>query len=122
MTDKTREKTLEEQIAEGLYTRMNPASKFLSWDELDVGGKAREVWETEAKAILAIEVAGEPETYTDMGGNTHKLRDHSITLGELLEKAESGKLCERVDISEFADMAENAKRVYAKPLASGESR
>ena len=54
MTDKTREKTPEEQIAEGLYTRMNPASKFLLWDELDVGGKAREVWVAEAKFILAI--------------------------------------------------------------------
>ena len=41
---------------------------------------------------------------------------------ELREKAKSGKLCEKVDLSEFADMKENAKRVWAVPLASGESR
>ena len=94
---------MREKIAKGMYERMNPASKFLPWGELDVGGNARKVWEAEAQAILALEVAGVP-------------------LSELIEKAESGKLCERVDISEFADMAENAKRVYAKPLALGESR
>ena len=118
MTDKTREKTLEEQIAEGLYTRMNPASKFLSWDELDVGGKAREVWETEAKVILAIPEIKEGQ--------------------ELREKAESGKLVEldedqRASIYDghgevlesawddlYHDPDNMVRRV--KPLSSGESR
>ena len=95
MTDKTREKTLEEQIAEGLYTRMNPASKFLSWDELDVGGKAREVWVTEAKEILAIRQIKEGQ--------------------KLLEKAD--KLVELISASQ--DPAPGKMRLV-KPLASGE--
>ncbi len=70
MTDKT----LREKIAEGMYERMNPASKFLSCGELDVGGNARKVWETEAQAILAI-----PEIKEGL---------------ELLGKAKSGKLVE----------------------------
>ncbi|KKM89091.1 hypothetical protein LCGC14_1252290, partial [marine sediment metagenome] len=78
-------------------------------------------------------------TYTDMGGNTHKLRDHSITLSELIEKAESGKLVELGDTTCQHDqegyMAKAADEFgvvtclgcglqlqWVKPLASGESR
>ena len=65
---------MREKIAKGMYERMNPASKFLSWEELDVGGNARRVWEAEADAILAIPEIKEGQ--------------------ELREKAESGKLVE----------------------------
>ena len=87
MTDKT----VREKIVEG-----NPYKNVLEavGHEPAIERDKHNAWEEGTAFVLALKVAGEPETYTDMGGNTHKLRDRSITLSELIEKAESGKLVE----------------------------